>query len=199
MSQEEKDQKIAELEEENKALREKIAELERRLGINSETSSKPPSSDGLKAKKRTKSLREKGKRRSGGQKGHLGQTLEQVEKADNIINHQPACKCVECGYDVSAVEATKIFKRQVFDIPKPRLFVTEHRVIVKECPGCKAELKGSFPVGIKAPVQYGERIKAVAMYLHHQHFIPEDRLKEALGDLFNCPMATGSNISKSEG
>ena len=45
MSQEEKDQKISELERENKALREKIAELERRLGINSETSSKPPSSD----------------------------------------------------------------------------------------------------------------------------------------------------------
>jgi len=192
MSQEEKDQKIAELERENKALREKIAELERRLGINSETSSKPPSSDGLKAKKRTKSLREKGKRKSGGQKGHLGQTLEQVEKADHIINHQPICKCVECGYDVSAVEATKIVKRQVFDIPEPRLVVTEHRVIVKECPACKAELKGNFPVEIKAPVQYGERIKAVGMYLHHQHFIPEDRLKQALGDLFNCPMATGT-------
>jgi hypothetical protein len=45
MSQEEKDQKISELERENKALREKIAELERCLEINSETSSKPPSSD----------------------------------------------------------------------------------------------------------------------------------------------------------
>jgi transposase len=63
---------------------------------------------------------------------------------------------------------------------------------VKECPACKAELKGNFPVEIKAPVQYGERIKAVGMYLHHQHFIPEDRLKQALGDLFNCPMATGT-------
>jgi transposase len=93
MSEEEKDQKIEKLERENAVLREKIAELERRLGINSETSSKPPSSDGLKAKKRTKSLREKGKRTSGGQKGHLGQTLEQVEKADHIIEHYPVCQC----------------------------------------------------------------------------------------------------------
>lgn len=192
MSQEEKDQKIVELERENEALREKIAELERRLGINSETSSKPPSSDGLKAKKRTKSLREKGKRASGGQKGHLGQTLEQVEKADQIINHQPACKCEMCGYDLSAVEIKKIFKRQVFDIPEPRKWVTEHRVIVKECPECKAELKGSFPSSVKAPVQYGERIKAVVMYLHHQQFIPEGRLSETLKDLFDCPMATGT-------
>ncbi len=48
MSPEEKDQKIERLEQEVKALREKIAELERRLGLDSTTSSKPPASDGLK-------------------------------------------------------------------------------------------------------------------------------------------------------
>jgi transposase len=80
MSPEEKDQKIERLKQENQALRERIAELERRLGLDSTTSSKPPASDGLKKSNqiRTKSLREKGKRASGGQKGHSGQTLEQV-------------------------------------------------------------------------------------------------------------------------
>ena len=48
MSPEEKEQKIERLEQENLALRERIAELERRLGLDSQTSSKPPSSDGLK-------------------------------------------------------------------------------------------------------------------------------------------------------
>ena len=43
----EKDQRIQALEQENKALRERIAELERRFGLNSDNSSKPPSSDGL--------------------------------------------------------------------------------------------------------------------------------------------------------
>jgi transposase len=52
------------------------------------------------------------------------------------------------------VEAKVIFKRQVFDIPEPRQMVTEHRVIVKECPECKTELKGSFPSSVKAPVQF---------------------------------------------
>ncbi|MEG4396312.1 DUF6444 domain-containing protein [Microcoleus sp. BROC3] len=76
MSPEEKDQKIESLEQEIQVLRQKIAELERRLGLDSQTSSKPPSSDGLKKadKIRTKSLREKGKRPSGGQFGHAGQT-----------------------------------------------------------------------------------------------------------------------------
>jgi len=60
MSPEEKDQKIERLEQENQVLRQKIAELERGLGLDSQTSSKPASSDGLKKsdKIRTKSLRE---------------------------------------------------------------------------------------------------------------------------------------------
>ncbi|MEY2833495.1 MAG: hypothetical protein RLZZ574_2754 [Cyanobacteriota bacterium] len=81
MTGEEKDQKIIALEKENKALRSKIAELERRMGLNSNNSSKPPSSDGfLKKTHRTKSLRGKSERKTGGQKGHRGQTLEQVRR-----------------------------------------------------------------------------------------------------------------------
>ena len=69
---------------------ERIAELERRLEIDSQTSSKPPSSDGLnkKGKKRTKSLRPKGKRQTGGQKDRPGKTLEQVLEPDLLVNHQ---------------------------------------------------------------------------------------------------------------
>lgn len=194
MSPEEKDQKIERLELENQDLRQKIAELERRLGLDSQTSSKPPSSDGLKksGKIRTKSLREKGKRPSGGQFGHTGQTLEQVIRPDNIVEHPTPCSCPGCGCDISIVVAEKIIKRQVFDIPTPRIIVTEHQVVVKECPQCKGQIQGSFPSSVKAPVQYGARIRAVAAYLNHQHFIPEDRLSEVLLDLFGCQMTPGT-------
>ena len=50
MSREEQEQKIIALEKENQALRERIAELERRLGLNSDKISQPPSSDGLNKK-----------------------------------------------------------------------------------------------------------------------------------------------------
>lgn len=147
MSPEEKDQKIERLEQENQALRERIAELEKQLGLDSTTSSKPPASDGLKKsnQKRTKSLREKGKRASGGQIGHPGQTLEQVLQPDKIVEHPTPCSCHECGCDMSVVEASKIIKRQVFDIPTPRIIVTEHRVTVKKCPECRTQIQGNFP------------------------------------------------------
>ena len=177
MSLKEQEAKIAALEKENQALRERIAELERRLGIDSQTSSKPPSSDGLNKKNihRTRSLRSKSQRPTGGQKGHPGQTLEQVSEPDKIINHSAPDCCSGCGYNVSTEQVLSVFKRQVFDIPEPRIEVTEHRVEVKQCPQCQQKIQGCFPQDVKAPVQYGVRIKAVSAYLQHQHFIPEDR------------------------
>ena len=193
--------KIAALEKENQALRERIAELERRLGIDSQTSSKPPSSDGLKKKNthRTRSLRSQSQRPTGGQKGHQGQTLKQVSEPDKIIYHSAPDCCSGCGCDVSTEQVLSVFKRQVFDIPEPRIEVTEHRVEVKQCPRCQQKIQGCFPDQVKAPVQYGVRMKAVSAYLQHQHFIPEDRLSEALQDLFGCRMTPGTiaNTSKS--
>jgi hypothetical protein len=87
-----KDKKIAELEKIIAAqaklieeLRARIAELERRLGLTSGNSSKPPSSDGLRKKPSPKSLRPKGQKPSGGQLGHKGETLKQTAEPDEII------------------------------------------------------------------------------------------------------------------
>ena len=68
-----------------KRLEARIHELEQRLNKNSSNSSKRPSSDGLGKPPRTTSLRENGKNKSGGQKGHKGETLKQTETPD-VIN-----------------------------------------------------------------------------------------------------------------
>src|SRR5664280_918770 len=47
-------------------LKARLAELERRLGLNSSNSSKPPSSDGLKKPARVSSLRESSGKPAGG-------------------------------------------------------------------------------------------------------------------------------------
>src|ERR1700675_1839637 len=91
-----KDQLIEALRAENAALKARIAELERRLGLNSSNSGKPPSSDGLKKAARVRSLRECSGRKPGGQKGHKGETLRQAAEPDQVADHYPPA-CSECG------------------------------------------------------------------------------------------------------
>ena len=88
--------KIAELEESVKQQTARISELERRLNKNSSNSSKLPSSDDLKKPLRTNSLRETGKYKSGGQPGHKGETLKQVDTPDvMMVNH---CHFLHLGF-----------------------------------------------------------------------------------------------------
>jgi transposase len=201
MTWEEQAEIIKALEKENQALREKIAELERRLGLNSETSSQPPSTDGWKKQQRTKSLRTRSGKKSGGQKGHKGYTLEAVSEPDKIIEYEGLGCCEECGSNLSSGKIIKVLKRQVFEIPEPKIEVTEHRVLVKECPKCQKKIEGKFPKGVKAPVQYGERVKAVVGYLYNQQLIPEERLRELLKEVLAVKISekTIENINKELG
>src|SRR5215469_5874573 len=104
---------------------ERIAELERRLGLNSSNSGKPPSSDGLKKPARVKSLREPSGKKPGGQKGHPGETLRRAENPDIIVDHYPPA-CAWCGALLTEAMATSHVARQEFDLPEPQpLIVTE--------------------------------------------------------------------------
>src|SRR6201997_97090 len=101
------------------ALKARIAELERRLGLNSSNSGKPPSSDGLKKPPRparTQSLRGPSNKPSGGQKGHKGETLEQVAAPDHVIDHVPP-SCATCGSAMTLEMTVGHSARQVFDLP----------------------------------------------------------------------------------
>jgi transposase len=52
-----------------------------------------------------------------------------------------------------------------------------------------------MPEFVSAPVQYGHRVKTLIVYLTNQQFIPEDRLQQAMSDLFSLQVAT-STIAK---
>jgi transposase len=174
------------------ALKERVAELERRLGLNSGNSGKPPSSDGLKKPPRTRSSREPSGMKPGGQKGHKGETLRQVVEPDRVVDHYPPC-CAACGAAVTPAMSNGHNARQVFDLPEPRpLVVTEHRAHDCVCTGCGAHTRAGFPDGVNAPVQYGPRIAAFVVYLLHYQLLPEDRLAELMADLFAIKLATAT-------
>ncbi|BAQ66488.1 DUF6444 domain-containing protein [Geminocystis sp. NIES-3709] len=124
------------LREENQGLKELIAELKKGLERNSQNSSKPPSSDGLKKPPRTRSLRGKSDKKNGGQVGHLGKTLEKVSKPDHVIKHPTLSCCDNCGCSTHSAKLVSTIIRQVFELPKPKIEVIEHQVEVKQCGQC---------------------------------------------------------------
>lgn len=182
---------VADLRRENEALRAENAELRRRLDQDSSTSSKPPSSDGLRKKPRIPgSLRGPSGKASGGQPGHKGDTLRRVAAPDRIVRHEAeACRC--CRATLTASMRTGVEARQVFDLPERLIEVTEHQALIYACAHCACETRAAFPSGVGAPAQYGERLRAAAVYLNLQQLIPEDRVAQTLADLFGahrfCP------------
>lgn len=131
-------------------LQERLKTLERQQAKDSHNSSLPPSSD--RFVRVPKSLRKASGKKPGGQKGHQGHHLRQVETPDEVLIH-PVLSCDSCQQDVRLHPAALPERRQVIDLPPKRLWVTEHQVEEKQCPRCLQLTRASFPAGVSAPAQ----------------------------------------------
>jgi transposase len=106
--------------------------------------------------------------------------------------------CSNCQSSLEGIAAVALSKRQVFDIPVPKVVCTEHQGEVKICPCCGERSTASFPPETTAPVQYGDTIKAWAVYLQHRQFITEDRLQELFRDLLGVAPAPATLVAYSQ-
>jgi transposase len=148
----------------------------------SHNSGLPPSLDlpGVKAAnaiRRTRSLRRKSGKPVGGQAGHKGATLHRVEFPDRVQVHEPR-RCRGCRASLVGSSVVGRHRRQVFDLPPVVLEVIEHWAETKRCEMCGVRTKARFPQDVKAPVQYGQRVRAVATYLHKYQLLPFARTSE---------------------
>lgn len=174
--------RMAALEAEVERLKAENADLRRRLEQNSQNSHKPPSSDGYRKKSVQPGLPKGEKQAPGGKPGHKGKTLRQVERADKVQVHLPAC-CSGCGRTVSAEEKhTVVGKRQVFDLPEPKLEVTEHRLGQIEC--CGQAQTGQYPAYVTASVQYGPGVRALVTKYSVDHKMPLEQICGLFSDLY---------------
>lgn len=175
-------------------LTERVDELEKKLAKNSQNSSKPPSSDGLRKKKRTQSQRKKTGKKSGGQPGHIGKTLEMRANPDKVKN---LCvnNCTCCGTSLSNIEVKGYESRQKFEIPKPEVEVTEYKAEIKDCPNCGILNKAVFPEEVTHKTQYGNYLRSIAVYFNNYELIPIERTAEIFEDIFNVPLSEGTIVT----
>ena len=200
------EERIRQLEAENTALREQLAEaleqlgqalgriheLEGQLAKDSHNSSKPPSSDGPRPKRW--SQRHKSEKRTGGQPGHAGHSLMPVASPDDVVRHRPLV-CGQCQRPLEGIAGQVKECRQTHDLPEVRLVVREHQVEEVCCPACQHISVGSFPAGMEALVQYGPNLRALGVYLHEYQLVPIGRVSELLSDLYGCQVSEGTLVA----
>lgn len=162
-------------------LQAEVRRLRDSLAQNSRNSSRPPSTDRPEAPKH-KSLRKKSGRKTGGQPGHPGRTLQ----ASDTPEHHQIHPCLECpcGQDLSEQPAVDYQCRQVFDLPSLKLECTEHRAEIKDCPCCHQTCTAPFPADVKAPVQYGKNFRALLAYLYDAQQGASLRIGQMCGEMF---------------
>ncbi len=174
------------------ALQERIKTLERQQAKDSHNSSLPPSSD--RFVRAPKSLRKKSGKKVGGQPGHRGHHLRQVEMPDEILVHPVLC-CEQCQYDLRTQPADVPERRQVIDLPAKRLWITEHCVEEKQCPICYHLTRAPFPAPVSAPAQYGTGIQTIATYLVEGQSVPYARASQLLQEFLGVQLSAGSIAS----
>ena len=188
-------EQIDALQQQNVLLHARILELETRLNKNSNNSSKPPSSDGLKKKSTNPAnLRQKTGKPSGGQLGHPGHNLKFVDQPDHTVAHKPEA-CTSCGGSLTEAQVVAVDKRQVFDLPPIKLEATEHQALSCVCPHCKTLNVGEFPLEVIQPTQYGPEILAMCVYLNQYQLIPLARTEEMLTDLLGQSPTQGTLVT----
>ena len=179
-------QKIIEQQEE------RIRELEGIIKKDSHTSSKPPSSDGYA--KRSLPQKKRSGKRPGGQKGHEGNTLRMVGDPDKVVVHRVGW-CKKCGRTLRKEVVIGYDRRQVFEIPPLKVEVVEHRAEMKVCERCREVSTADFPKGITHKTQYGERLKAYAIYIKNYGLLSYERAAELFEDLFSVPLSAGTLVT----
>jgi transposase len=183
----------AALRADNAALRAENAMLKEQLSKNSSNSHKPPSSDGYGKKP---ALPQSSGKKTGGQFGHPGRTLKMVSNPDHIIvHHISSCPCCQKAFSPADVEGIGQ-KRQVFDLPEPRLIVTEHQQGVIHC--CGQAHKGTFPEQITQPVQYGSKIRSLSVLLNNDYKLPVEKIEQLFADIYGCSFNESTVLSTNQ-
>lgn len=199
-----RDERIAELETENAALKARVVDLEdkveqltnlvltlkEQLERNSGNSSKPPSSDspGQRAERRGKGPTG-GKR--GGQSGHSGSKRELVspEEVSEFKDLFPS-ECENCWAALQPAPGPRVQRFQTVELPVLRAHVTEWLRHCVTCPKCSHQTWASVAPIPKTP--FGPRLSAVIGLVTGVYHLSRRAAVGLLADILGIDISLGA-------
>lgn len=196
-----RDELIAELQKELAAaraeivaLKKEVAELKEALGKSSSNSSKPPSSDGPKARAERKKRKKMGSagRKPGAQPGHERSTrpLVPIENVSKVVTCKPT-RCSKCLTRLAGDDPAPL-RHQVFELPKVEPIVTEYQLHALMCT-CGHVTRAEVPTGVPTRA-FGPSVDAAVGVLLGVYRMSRRMVPRFLEDFFGLTMADGSVV-----
>lgn len=188
--------RVAASAERERRLELRVAELERRLSMDSGDSGTPSSKEGIGAKAarraRQESQRERRKdRKRGGQPGHQGKGPERDPDPDVRKTADPPTECRSCHRSLNGAGSVEPRWAQVIDIEIVRK-VTECLLPGLDCAGCGTVTFAAPPPGLfQGAVTYGPVLNAAAVLLSCYGNVPAERSANLIGMLTGEGVSTG--------
>jgi hypothetical protein len=172
----------------------RLAEVERRLPVDSSDSGAPSSKERIGAKEaRQESERERRKdRKRGGQPGRQGKGPERDPDPDDTKTVDPPAECRACKSPLDGAEpAGGPQWAQVIDVKILR-GVTEFLLPGLVCPCCGAVTFAGPPPGLHAgAVTYGPVLNAAAVLMSCHGNVPAERSAQLIGMLLGTEVSAG--------
>ena len=170
-------------------LLERVQTLEERVTLNSNNSSKPPSSNGPSHPNRAQ--RRASQRERGAQPGHKGHSRSIVDESrvDRRIDCHPQAVC-ECGSPIQA-DGGPPQRHQVFDVPPLSATVDEYRLHGGRCRGCGRRHRGVLPAGVPQG-QLGSRALSLIGVLATRYHLTQRKITHLLEQLLGLRFSVGA-------
>jgi transposase len=175
-------------------LLERVKVLEERVNLDSNNSSKPPSSNGPGQMNRAQ--RRASERKRGAQPGHKGHTRAMLDEnqVDRLVDCKPEAVC-ECGGHVELADQPQ--RHQVFEVPPMRAQVDEYRLYSGRCANCGRAHSGVLPLGVPKG-QLGPRALSLVGVLGTRYHLTQRKIRNLLDQLMGLSFSVGA-ISQAHG
>jgi transposase len=176
------------LEEENRQLKAEIEKLNS-PPANSRNSSQPPSRD-----QKPNQSANRPKKKQGPPFGHQRAIRELIPNPTRMLKFS-AEQCQQCRKELSQVEAQRVIRRQVTELPEitPVVIETQQHEVV--CPHCRCLNRGQLPAGLEAERYFGPRLEATVVFLKHQQHLSYERIVQTLREMFGLELSEGAIAS----
>lgn len=175
---------------------EEVERLKTNASSDSRTSSKPPSSDLAKRSEKhaapAESLEtQKGKRKPGAQRGHVGKTRKGFGRVDRYEVIRPSA-CGVCSTPEFELEAVGVRHRQIAELAERAIEVVDYEQQCCRCANCGTAVWGALPAEVVGEQSLGARLQTLLVWLGNYGHLSYKKQQELLLELGQIAVGTGT-------